>query len=79
MYQSSAGKFALTPRQRRMMDRHDMDDFALLAALITESRIGALILEFLGKAVQRPGVLYSRYHDVPSGHMIAVELASLSG
>ena len=62
-----------------MMDRHDMDDFALLAALVIESRIGALVLGFWGKAVQRPGGLHSRYHDVPSGHMIAVELASLSG
>ena len=39
-----------------MMDRHDMDDFALLAALIIESRIGALVLGFLGKAVQKAGV-----------------------
>jgi len=79
MYKSSMDRFASTPRQRRMMDRHDMDDFALLAALIIESKIGALVLGFLGKAVQRPGVLHSRYHDVPSGHMIAAELASLSG
>jgi hypothetical protein len=49
-----------------MMDRHDMDDFALLAALIIESRIGALVLGFLGKAIQRPEFLHSRYHDVPS-------------
>jgi hypothetical protein len=38
-----------------MMDRNDMDDFALLAALIIESRIWALVLGFLGEAVQRPG------------------------
>ena len=49
------GKIAPTPRQRRMMDRHDMDDIALLAALIIESSIWALVLGILDKAAQRPG------------------------
>lgn len=52
------GKIAPTPRQRRMMDRHDMDDIALLAALIIESSIWALFLGILDKAVQRPGGLH---------------------
>jgi hypothetical protein len=49
------GKITPTPRQRRMMDRHDMDDIALLAALIIESSIWALFLGILDKAIQRPG------------------------
>jgi hypothetical protein len=63
-----------------MMDRHDMDDIALLAALITESTIWALFLGIFGQGLSKAGdftfhVTTTFFQD----NMIAAELASVSG
>jgi hypothetical protein len=63
-----------------MMDRHDMDDIALLAALIIESRIWVLFLGIFGQGRSKARVF--TFHVTTtflSGHMIAADLTSLFG